>query len=62
MTAIRVRLRTTSAFDIAEPLTDSLTAFSLNVNYRFESFDLTSSTARWTRNSNAGGGGQRSLQ
>jgi len=38
-------------FDIAEPLTDSLTAFSLNVNYSFPSFDVTSSTARWTRNS-----------
>jgi iron complex outermembrane receptor protein len=38
-------------FDIAEPLTDSLTAYSLNVNYSFASFDLTSSTARWTRNS-----------
>jgi outer membrane receptor protein involved in Fe transport len=38
-------------FDIAEPLTDSLTAFSLNINYSFTSFDLTSSTARWTRNS-----------
>jgi outer membrane receptor protein involved in Fe transport len=38
-------------FDIAEPLTDSLTAYSLNVNYSFPSFDLTSSTARWTRNS-----------
>jgi iron complex outermembrane recepter protein len=38
-------------FDIAEPLTDSLTAFSLNVNYSFDSFDITSSTARWTRNS-----------
>jgi outer membrane receptor protein involved in Fe transport len=38
-------------FDIAEPLTDSLTAYSLNVNYSFSSFDLTSSTARWTRNS-----------
>ena len=38
-------------FDIAEPLTDSLTAFSLNVNYKFSGFDLTSSTARWTRNS-----------
>jgi len=38
-------------FDIAEPLTDSLTAYSLNVNYTFQSFDLTSSTARWTRNS-----------
>jgi len=38
-------------FDIAEPLTDSLTAYSLNVNYSFPSFDITSSTARWTRNS-----------
>ena len=38
-------------FDIAEPLTDSLTAYSLNVNYSFPKFDLTSSTARWTRNS-----------
>jgi outer membrane receptor protein involved in Fe transport len=38
-------------FDIAEPLTDSLTAYSLNVNYSFPTFDVTSSTARWTRNS-----------
>jgi iron complex outermembrane recepter protein len=38
-------------FDIAEPLTDSLTAYSLNVSYRFPTFELTSSTARWTRNS-----------
>ena len=38
-------------FDIAEPLTDSLTAYSLSVNYSFPAFDLTSSTARWTRNS-----------
>jgi iron complex outermembrane recepter protein len=38
-------------FDIAEPLTDSLTAYSLNANYSFPWFDLTSSTARWTRNS-----------
>jgi iron complex outermembrane recepter protein len=38
-------------FDIAEPLTDSLTAFSLNVSYSFPTFDVTSSTARWTRNS-----------
>ena len=38
-------------FDIAEPLTDSLTAYSLNVNYSFPTFELTSSTARWTRNS-----------
>jgi iron complex outermembrane receptor protein len=38
-------------FDIAEPLTDSLTSYSLNVNYSFAAFDLSSSTARWTRNS-----------
>jgi outer membrane receptor protein involved in Fe transport len=38
-------------FDIAEPQTDSLTAYSLNVNYSFPTFDATSSTARWTRNS-----------
>src|SRR5271170_4902801 len=38
-------------FDIAEPLTDSLTAYSLNLNYSFPTFVLTSSTARWTRNS-----------
>jgi iron complex outermembrane receptor protein len=38
-------------FDIAEPLTDSLTAYSLNVNYSFPLFDVTSSTARWTRDS-----------
>lgn len=38
-------------FDVAEPLTDSLTVYSLNVNYSFPAFDLTSSTARWTRDS-----------
>ena len=38
-------------FDIAEPLTDLLTAYSLNVNYSFPWFDLTSSSARWNRNS-----------
>ena len=38
-------------FDITEPLTDSLTAYSLNVNYSFPGFDLTSSTAHWSRNS-----------
>ncbi len=36
-------------FDVAEPLTDKITIFSLNVNYSFDAFDLTSSTARWTR-------------
>jgi len=36
-------------FDIAEPLTDSLTAYSLNINYSFPGFDLTSATARWNR-------------
>jgi iron complex outermembrane recepter protein len=38
-------------FDIAEPLTDSLTAYGLNLNYSLRAFDLTSSTARWTRTS-----------
>ena len=38
-------------FDIAEPLTDSLAAYSLNVTYRFAAFDLNSSTAWWTRSS-----------
>src|ERR1700723_2285674 len=38
-------------FDIAEPLSDSLTAYGLNVTYSFPTFDLTSSTARWTRDS-----------
>jgi iron complex outermembrane recepter protein len=38
-------------FDIAEPLTDSLTAYSLNVTYSFQRFEVTSSTASWTRNS-----------
>jgi iron complex outermembrane receptor protein len=38
-------------FDITEPLTDSLTAYSLNVNYSFPGFDLTSSTTHWSRNS-----------
>ena len=36
-------------FDIAEPLYDSLTAYSLNVNYKFQAFEVTSSTAQWTR-------------
>jgi len=36
-------------FDIAEPLTDQLTAYSLNVNYHTGWADLTSSTAYWSR-------------
>jgi outer membrane receptor protein involved in Fe transport len=36
-------------FDIAEPLTDSFTAYSLNINYDFAWADLTSSTAYWSR-------------
>jgi outer membrane receptor protein involved in Fe transport len=38
-------------FDIAEPLTDRITIVSLNVNYSFDTFDLTSSTAQWWRKS-----------
>jgi outer membrane receptor protein involved in Fe transport len=36
-------------FDIAEPLTDEFTAYSLNVKYGLPWFDLTSSTAYWSR-------------
>ncbi len=38
-------------FDIAEPLTDEITIASLNVNYSFDSFDVTSSTSDWWRRS-----------
>ena len=38
-------------FDIAEPLTDTITVFNLNVNYSFDAFDVTSSTAQWNRKS-----------
>ena len=36
-------------FDIAEPLTDRFTAYSLNINYEMPWADLTSSTAYWSR-------------
>jgi iron complex outermembrane recepter protein len=38
-------------FNIAEPLTDRISIFSLNVRYSFDSFDLTSTTAQWNRRS-----------
>jgi iron complex outermembrane recepter protein len=38
-------------FDIAEPLTDRISVFSLNVNYSFDAFDVTSSSAQWNRRS-----------
>ena len=38
-------------FDIAEPLSDRITSFSLNVTANFDSFDVTSITARWNRRS-----------
>ncbi len=38
-------------FDIAEPSSDTITIFSLNVNYAFDAFDVTSSTAQWYRRS-----------
>jgi outer membrane receptor protein involved in Fe transport len=38
-------------FDIAEPLSDRITSFSLNVTYKFDSVDVTSITARWNRRS-----------
>jgi outer membrane receptor protein involved in Fe transport len=36
-------------FSIAEPYTDSVSINSLNLNYRFDSFDLTSATSNWHR-------------
>ena len=36
-------------FDIAEPLSDAITAYSLNLNYNTAWFDVTSSTAYWSR-------------
>jgi iron complex outermembrane receptor protein len=38
-------------FDIAEPLTDKIMVFGLNVNYSFDGFDVTSSTGQWWRRS-----------
>ena len=38
-------------FDIAEPLTDTLNAYSLAINYHGAWADLSSSTAYWTRRS-----------
>ena len=38
-------------FDIAEPLSDRITSFSLDVTYGFDAFDVTSITARWQRRS-----------
>lgn len=38
-------------FDIAEPLTDRIAVYSLNMRYHFEYFDLTSDTAQWWRQS-----------
>jgi outer membrane receptor protein involved in Fe transport len=38
-------------FSIAEPYSDSISVTDLTVNYKFESFDLTSVTANWHRDS-----------
>jgi iron complex outermembrane receptor protein len=38
-------------FDIAEPYSDSITINALNVNYKFDGFDLTSATSYWHRES-----------
>jgi outer membrane receptor protein involved in Fe transport len=36
-------------FDIAEPLTDKITVLSLDIDYSFDTFDMTSSTSQWRR-------------
>uniref|UniRef100_UPI0015758CED TonB-dependent receptor n=1 Tax=Sphingomonas bacterium TaxID=1895847 RepID=UPI0015758CED len=38
-------------FDIAEPLTDRIVIFGLTVNYAFDNFEITSSSAYWNRRS-----------
>jgi len=38
-------------FDIAEPQSDRIAIFSINATYDFHAFDITSSTAQWTRRS-----------
>ena len=49
-------------FDIAEPLTDSLTAYSLNVNYSFPAFDRDIEYRAMDPKLHSGRGGQRGLQ
>lgn len=36
-------------FDVPEPYSDTVTIDTLNLNYRFDSFDLTSATSNWHR-------------
>ena len=43
------RLAHYEPFDIAEPLTDRITAESLNMSYKSSLFDVTSATAYWSR-------------
>jgi outer membrane receptor protein involved in Fe transport len=38
-------------FNVAEPYSDKIAVYSLTGNYKFESFDITSVTAQWTRTS-----------
>ncbi len=38
-------------FNIAEPYSDRIDVYGLNVNYKFESFDVTSITTQWNRTS-----------
>jgi len=36
-------------FDIAEPYTDNFKLWAVNLNYKFDGFDVTSVTSRWNR-------------
>jgi iron complex outermembrane receptor protein len=38
-------------FDVSEPYSDKIVVYSLTANYKFQTFDLTSITAQWTRTS-----------
>jgi iron complex outermembrane recepter protein len=40
-------------YNIPEPYTDNFRLWSLNIQYKFDSFDLTSTTAKWNRDQNS---------
>jgi iron complex outermembrane recepter protein len=49
-------------FDIPEPFSDRVTIYSLNAQYHFDAFDLTSTSSRWTREEDLRQDGTESYQ
>jgi iron complex outermembrane receptor protein len=49
-------------YDQAEPFVDRFDLYSLNIQYHFDSFDLTSATAYWTRDEELRQDGSEELQ